>query len=70
MALNMTRDGFDKAFVNSTRLYTIVPETSNTRFSEVLSRASQDDEADNALPLPIKERKVLFFGELILSYRA
>lgn len=63
----MAHDDSDKAFVSSARLYTVVPETSNSRFSEVLSSASQDDEATGALPLPIKERKILFFGELALS---
>jgi hypothetical protein len=65
--LNMAHDGSDKAFVSSARLYAIVPETSNSRFSDFLSNANQDDEADSALPLPIKERKVLFFGELALQ---
>jgi hypothetical protein len=63
----MAHDDSDKAFVSSARLYTVVPETSNSRFSEVLSSASQDDGATGALPLPIKERKILFFGELALS---
>jgi hypothetical protein len=65
--LNMAHDGSDKAFLSNARLYAVVPETSNSRFSEVLFSANQDDEADGALPLPIKERKVLFFGELALS---
>jgi hypothetical protein len=65
--LNMAHDGSDKAFVSSARLYAIVPETSNSRFSDFLSNANQDDEADSALPLPIKERKVLFFGELAIQ---
>jgi hypothetical protein len=63
----MAHDGPDRAFVNGAELYTIVPETSNSRFSEFLNSASQDDEAHDALPLPIKERKVLFFGELALD---
>jgi hypothetical protein len=67
-ALNMAHDSSNKAFLSSARLYAVVPETSNSRFSEVLVSANQDDEADGALPLPIKERKVLFFGELALSY--
>ena len=53
--------------MSGAELYTIVPETSNSRFSEFLNSASQDDEAHDALPLPIKERKVLFFGELALD---
>lgn len=53
--------------MSGAELYTIVPETSNSRFSEYLNSASQDDEAHDALPLPIKERKVLFFGELALD---
>jgi hypothetical protein len=61
--LPMAHDGSDKAFASSARLYAVVPETSNSRFSEVLSSASQDDEANGALPLPVKERKILFFGE-------
>jgi hypothetical protein len=63
----MAHDGPDRAFVSGAELYTIVPETSNSRFSEHLNSASQDDEAHGALPLPIKERKVLFFGELTLD---
>ena len=61
---NMPRDDLDRAFVSGAKLYAIVPETSNPRFSEVLSGAQQDDETDETLPLPITERKVLFFGEL------
>ena len=60
----MPHDDSDKAFVNGARLYAIVPETPSSRFSEVLSSARQDEEIDEALPLPIKERKVLFFGKL------
>jgi hypothetical protein len=63
----MAHDGPDRAFVSGAKLYTIVPETSNSRFSEYLNSASQDDEAHDTLPLPIKERKVLFFGELALD---
>ena len=63
----MAHDGSDRAFVSGAKLYTIVPETSNSRFSEYLNSTSQDDEAHEALPLPIKERKVLFFGELALD---
>jgi len=63
----MAHDGSDQAFVSSARLYTVVPETSNSRFSEVLSSSSQGDVINAALPLPIKERKLLFFGELALS---
>ena len=63
----MAHDGPDRAFVSGAKLYTIVPETSNSRFSEYLNSASQDDEVHDALPLPIKERKVLFFGELALD---
>ena len=65
---NMPQDGSDKAFVSDTRLYAIVPEASNSTFSEVLSSAHQDDDVDDALPLPIKERRVLFFGELLPSH--
>jgi hypothetical protein len=63
----MAHDGPDRAFVSGAELYTIVPETSNSRFSEYLNSASQDDGAHDALPLPIKERKVLFFGEFALD---
>jgi hypothetical protein len=63
----MAHDGPDRAFVSDAELYTIVPETSHSTFSEYLNSASQDDEAHDALPLPIKERKVLFFGELALD---
>ena len=59
----MGQDDFDKDFVSGSRLYTIVPETSNSSFSDLLTSANQDDEADGDLPLPIKERKLLFFGE-------
>ena len=63
----MAHDGSDRAFVSGAELYTIVPETSNSRFLESLNSASQADEAHDALSLPIKERKVLFFGELALD---
>jgi hypothetical protein len=63
----MAHDGSDQAFVSSARLYTIVPETSNSRFLEVLSSLAQGDVTNAALPLPIKERKLLFFGEIALS---
>lgn len=52
----------DKAFVSSARLYTIVPETSDSSFSEVLSNAEQDDESEHSSLLPVKERRLLFFG--------
>src|SRR5256885_15303044 len=60
----MAQGDSDKAFVSGGRLYTIVPETSNSSFSDFFTSARQDDEVDDALPLPIKERNVLFFGEL------
>ena len=65
MVDNMPHDDSDKVFVSGAKIYAIVPETSSSSFSEVLSSARQDEEIDEALPLPIKERKVLFFGELV-----
>jgi len=53
----------DKALVENSRLYTIVPETSDSRFSEVLTNAAQDQADGSDAPLlPVKERSLLFFG--------
>ena len=52
----------DKAFVDAARLYTIVPEASDSDLSEVLENAEHEHESEQGFLLPIKQRSLLFFG--------
>ncbi len=52
----------DKAFVDAARLYTIVPEASDSSLSEVLDNAANEHEIEQGSLLPVKERTLLFFG--------
>ena len=52
----------DKAFVNAAKLYTIVPEASDSSLSEVLNSDENEHESEQESVLSIKERTLLFFG--------
>ena len=60
----------DKAFFKAAKIYTVVPESSDARISDVLANAAQDNDEEHPLLLPIKERSLLFFGEAVLLFRA
>lgn len=64
----------DRSFINSARLHAIVPETSKSRFSEALANSNQgeddaddEDDGENLSMLPVKQRRLLFFGTLVFQ---